>query len=109
MFTEGKQRELILFARDLYARKATYWHDVERRARELNRKIRDYQKSGFSETVIVTIRKYKSQYSRLFHGPNVAVIMLENLREIVGGKIWAGRGSLIGSLPKLSTDRAPAS
>lgn len=97
------------FTIDRVILEATYWHDVEQRARELNQKIRDYQKSGFSETVIVTIQKYKSQYSRLLHGPNVAVITLENLREIVGGKIWAGRGSLISSLPKLSTDRAPAS
>lgn len=85
----------------------TYWHDVKQRARELNQKIEDYTRSGFSKTLVVTTQKYKHAYSRLLQGSNVAVVTSEDLREIMGGRIWAGRGSLLYSLPKLSTDRAP--
>ena len=87
----------------------TYWHDVKHRAGELNQKIEDYTRSGFSKTLVVTIQKYKHACSRLLQGSNVAVVTSEDLREILGGRIWAGRGSLLYSLPKLSTDRAPAS
>lgn len=87
----------------------TYWNDVEQRAKELSQKIEGYSKSGFSEIFIVTFQKYRDEYSRLLESADVRVITPINLREMLDGKIWAGRGSARYSLPKLSTDRAPAS
>lgn len=96
------------FTLDNVILECTYWHDVEQRARELCQKIEAYAKSGFSKTIVVTIQKYKHEYSRLLQGSNTVVITSEDLREILGGRTWAGRESLLNSLPKLSTDRAPA-
>ena len=65
----------------------TFWHDVEQRARELQRKIDHYLKLDFKLVLIVTTQKYLERYSRLLGDSNVRVITSDNLSELLDGKI----------------------
>lgn len=65
----------------------TFWHDVEQKARELQRKINDYQKLDFKTVLIVTTQKYIERYSRLLRNSNVRVITSDSLSELLDGKL----------------------
>ena len=65
----------------------TFWHDVEQKARELQRKIGDYQKLDFKTVLIVTTQKYIEKYSQLLRNSNVRVITPDSLSELLDGKL----------------------
>jgi hypothetical protein len=71
----------------------TFWHDVEQRAKELERKVNCYLKLGFELIFIVTTQKYLEKYSKLLHDPNVRVITCDRLRGLLDGKFGRVKGA----------------
>jgi hypothetical protein len=74
------------FSFDRIVAECTFWHDVEQRARELQRKIDSYLKLDFEMVLIVTTQKYLEKYSRLLGNSNVRVITSDSLSELLDGK-----------------------
>ena len=68
------------------AAECTFWHNVEQKSIELQRKIDSYLKLDFEMVLIVTTQKYLEKYSRLLGKSNVRVITSDNLNELLDGK-----------------------